>query len=182
MQFAKLIAHPRTSIVVCVIAVVLTLCFQQFWVNPKSGELGEIEQKISDLHKKMNADQLAYSELSKRAPASVESASATQLLDQYLKFNGHFSSVVNGIVTSSKGTSFSLSKISSESQVQTIGYTQTLYSVEAEAPFIAIGKFLEKMEDSPLLTEVDSIEISRIGNEMKRCKAKIKLFSYVGAE
>jgi Tfp pilus assembly protein PilO len=182
MQISKLITHPRTSIAVCVFALILTVCFQQFWVQPKSGELNDIETKISTLQKKMEADQLAYNDLQKRTPASVESASASQLLDQYLKFNGHFSSVVNGIVSNSQGGSFSLTKISSESQVQTVGYTQTLYTVEAEAPFIAIGKFLEKMEDSPLLTEVDSIDISRIGTEMRRCKAKIKLFSYVGAE
>jgi hypothetical protein len=182
MNFFRFSFSRRTAFIIMGMILFFTFCFQQLWVKSRALELDQVTRSIAETQKKLEMDQLTYVQLMKRAPASVEVTSASQLLDEYLKFNGHFSSVVNGIVLSSKNTSFSLTKISSEKQVKATGYTQTLYSIEAEAPFIAIGKFLEKMEDSPLLTEVDSIEISRIGNEMKRCKAKIKLFSYVGAE
>ncbi len=181
MKKAQFRFSMKMSLIFSSTLFISVLFLMQSWSQNKVNEIAKLDQDISLIQAKMVKDQLAYDQLQKRAPASVEANLASQLLEQYLKFNGRFSSVVNGIVLSSNGNAFALNKILSESQVQAVGYTQTLYSIEAEASFIAIGKFLEKMEDSPLLTEVDSIEISRIGNEMKRCKAKIKLFSYVGA-
>jgi hypothetical protein len=87
---------------------------------------------------------------------------------------------VMGIVSGSQQGAFSISKILAEKSKKTGAYTQTLYELETESSFLAIGKFLESLEDSPLLTEVESVEISRIEQEMKRCTAKIRLYGYVG--
>ena len=103
-------------------------------------------------------------------------------MDQYVLFNDRFSSVISSIVNSSKSKAFTLTKLSLEDQSTENGYKKMLYSLDAEASFIEIGKFLEKLEDAPLLTEVSSVEINRIDNEMKRCQAHIKLFSYVRKE
>ena len=182
MNLKSFSARLKINLIAGITAIVFLVYFQQVVMADKMKEVAALQVSIRLVKEKLNLDQLAYLELQKRAPASVETGIAGQLLDQYLKFNGHFSSVVSGIVSSSNGNSFALTKILAENQIKTVGYTQTLYSVEADASFISIGKFLEKMEDSPLLTEVDSIDITRIESEMKRCKAKIKLFSYVGAE
>ena len=44
------------------------------------------------------------------------------------------------------------------------------------------GKLLEQLEDAPVLTEVQSVEILRITDELKRCIAKIKLHGYFSRE
>jgi hypothetical protein len=85
-----------------------------------------------------------------------------------------------GIFSGSKENDFTVQKITSMQSTKFGGYTQTLYALEADSSFIAIGKFLENLEDSPLLTEIESIDIARIENEMKQCKASIRLYGYVG--
>jgi hypothetical protein len=112
-------------------------------------------------------------------PASLELKTSNELLDKYMKSNDRFSNVISTVISNSNNLSFVVNKIATESQAQLMGYAQTLYSIQASASFISIGKFLESLEDSPLLTEVQSIDIERTGNELKMCKANIKLFSYV---
>ena len=153
--------------------------YQHYWQSPKSADLVILNGKIAESQARVQENQALLAKLTARSPASEEVKTSHHLLDQYLKSNNHFSNVVTSIVESSKNDAFLLTKISSDKQAPVSGYVQTLYHVEVEASFIAIGKFLERLEDSSLLTEVDSIDITRLGTEMKRCKANINLFSYV---
>ena len=137
------------------------------------------QDKVTALRASILDNKNKLAALSTRVPASEELKATHQLLDKYLKSNDRFSSVVTNLVASSKEESFLLTKVVSENQTKMSGYTQTLYHLEAETSFISIGKFLERLEESPLLTEVQSIDIVRLEDEMERCKASIKLFSYV---
>lgn len=168
-------------IMLCLVILTLFAAFNILWKKSGSANaLNEIRAK-ADASKKVLADnQALYDKLSKRSPAS-EGFSA-DYMSQYAMLNDRFSSVITGIVNSSKSKKFTLSRLSLENQSAENGYKKMLYSLDAEASFIEIGKFLEKLEDAPLLTEVSSVEINRIDNEMKRCKAHIKLYSYVRAE
>ena len=135
----------------------------------------------SEVSRKQLADnQLLYNKLSQRGPASQNLKN--DYMDQYVLMNDRFSSVISGIVNSSKAKTFSLLKISLDEQTKESGYKKLLYTLEIESSFIEIGKFLEKLEDAPLLTEVNAVEIKRIDTEMKRCQAQIKLYSYVRVE
>ena len=44
--------------------------------------------------------------------------------------------------------------------------------------FISLGKFLEALNDSQLLVEVKSMKLTRIDNDLKRCKAQIEVLGY----
>ena len=142
--------------------------------------LTDFRAKSEIAKNKLAESQAFLDKLSKRDP-SADGVNA-DYLDQYLRLNDRFSSVITGIVSSSKGGGFMLTRVSLEGEITENGYKRMLYSMDAEASFISIGKFLEKLEDAPLLTEVSSVEINRIENEMKRCKAHIKLYSYVRAD
>ncbi len=163
------------------LSLALVYCFQHYWVVPKKLKLTEVRERVVSSRTKIAEDQLALEKLISRMPAAEEMRASQHLLDQYFKSNKQFSSVITSIVDNSKSDSFTLNRISSERQSKVSGYSQTLYNLEAEASFISIGRFLEKLEDSSLLTEVESVEITRLADEMKRCKANIKLFSYVAA-
>jgi len=180
-QFEKIRLKSNEAALLSLIIVVFLVLFTIMW--DRSGTMASLtvsRNQVAASKAKLDENKALYDKLTKRSPSSE--GLNTDYLDQYLKLNDHFSSVITGIVNSSKGNSFALNKISLESQAVENGYKQMLYSLDAEASFIAIGKFLERLEDAPLLTEVSSIEISRIDNEMKRCQAHIKLFSYVRAE
>jgi hypothetical protein len=68
--------------------------------------------------------------------------------------------------------------MSTASQTFSGGFTQVAYDIELESNFLAVGRFLQRLEDSPLLTELHSIEIERAPSEMKRVRTNIKLYSY----
>jgi Tfp pilus assembly protein PilO len=141
--------------------------------------LNDLKNEVTSVQASVDKNQALLVALQSRAPASADLRTSNDLLEKYLKNNDRFSNVVAGIVSNSNHSTFNVTKISAESQAQLYGYSQILYSIEADASFISIGKFLESLEDSSLLTEVSSIEIGRTGSELRLLKTKIKLFSYV---
>jgi hypothetical protein len=168
------------SILICLFSLMSMFAFDRFWQKPHSKELKELQVKVVDAKKKIDETQKQLDGLKNRSPASADHHTTLSLFDRYLTTNDRFSSVLLGIFSGSKENDFSVQKISALQSNRFEGYTQTLYALEAESNFIAIGKFLENLEDSPLLTEVESIDISRIENELKQCKASIRLYGYVG--
>jgi hypothetical protein len=154
--------------------------FQRFWVLPNSQRLVELQEKSKTMKAKIEELKTQLNTMAVKAPVTEEVKTAQSLLDRYVSTNERFSSVIMGIFSGSKERDFSISRIIAEKSEKIGVYTQTLYQIDAESSFIAIGKFLEGLEDSALLTEVDSINITKIEDEMKRCKASIRLFGYVG--
>ena len=181
MQFMKIRLKKNETILISLILVILMALFGFLWKKSSFvTALNELQLKTDAAKTQVLESRALYEKLSKREPAGV--GATKEFLDQYVLLNDHFSSVITGIVNSSKGKEFTLTKLSLDDQSSEAGYKKMLYSIDAEASFIDIGKFLEKLEDAPLLTEVSSVEINRIDTEMKRCRAHIKLYSYVRAE
>lgn len=169
----------RQSIMLTLIILCMLFLFERFFHKPRSLKVAEVAQEIRAEQEKLQASQNLLSQLAARKPSAIDSKASQDLLEKYVKSNDRFSKVVSSIASENEANPYQLNRISAEKQTQIAGYSQTLYNVELEATFISVGKFLERLEDSPLLTEVDSIEITRLNSEMKRCKTKIRLFSYV---
>ena len=181
MKFpGKLKMKLSESILISLFSLMSMFAFDRFWQKPHSKELKELQTKVVDAKKKIDETQKLLDGLKNRAPATEDHHTTSSLFDRYLTSNDRFSSVIMGIFSGSKENDFSVQRISALQSTRFEGYTQTLYSLDAESNFIAIGKFLENLEDSPLLTEIESIDISRIENELKQCRASIRLYGYVG--
>jgi hypothetical protein len=73
---------------------------------------------------------------------------------------------------------FSIRKISSEKVEQASGFEKTTLQMEIETPFNTLGSFLEQLEKSDLLTRIESVQIARVGREIRLCHARIRLNSY----
>ena len=165
----------------CAVMLSLFFLFNFYWKNSSAVTLlSQTEAKNIAAKTQLSENQVLLDKLNKRGPSS--DAIQNEYLDQYVLVNDRFSSIITKIVSSSNGHGFTLSKLSLDDQSTESGYKKMLYSLDAEASFIDIGRFLEQLEDAPLLTEVNSVEINRIDNEMKRCRARIKLYSYVRSE
>lgn len=165
----------------CVVIVSFFGLFHLLWMKSGASVSALTLNAQLEKSKQTLAENKTFLEkLSNRSPASV--GAGVDEMDKYVLTNDRLSSVINGIVASSRSEALALTKLSLEDQSLESGYKKMLYSVDAEASFIDIGKFLEKLEDAPLLTEIKSININRIDNEMKRCQAHIRLYSYVRVE
>ncbi len=172
----------KESITLSVIALLLMGYFHVTWTKNHLKEVADLKAKVATVSTELEKNRKLEANLKGKAPTYVEIQTSNDLLERYLKSNEKFSSIVDGIISNSNGREFLLSKMLAESQEKVNGYIQTLYKIEAEATFLSIGKFLEKLEDSSLLSEVQSVEIKRSANELRVCNVKINLLSYSSAE
>jgi hypothetical protein len=69
-------------------------------------------------------------------------------------------------------------RIASEKQEITPDFEKTTLQMEIDTPFNSLGKLLEEIEGSKLLTRVEKIQIIRIENELRLCRARIMLNAY----
>ncbi len=181
MRFLKTQLKPSEIALISIILMMLLFIFNFTWkTSSMIRSLNALQVQVETSRTKLTENKILYTRLISRTPSSEDVKK--DFMDQYVLVNDRFSSVITGIVNSSKNKNFSLQKISLDEQTKESGYKKLLYSLDIESSFIEIGKFLEKLEDAPLLTEVTSVEIKRIDNEMKRCLAQIRLYSYVRIE
>lgn len=181
MKLTQIKISKNESIMISLTLVTFIFLFGILWKSSSmNANLESIRAKAIISKQKLADNEALIAKLNQRTPASL--AGNSEILDRYVLANDHFSSVITGIVSNAKGDAFKLSKLTLEEQATDNGYKKMLYALDAEASFVEIGKFLENLEDAPLLTEVQSIVINRIDNEMKRCQAHIKLYSYVRQE
>ena len=179
MALGRVKFNRNETVLLTLFALSCFYLFDSHWLKPKRHALNDLKNEVSSAQASVEKNQSLLATLQTRAPASADLRTSNDLLEKYLKNNDRFSSVVAGIVSNSNHSTFNVNKISAESQSQLYGYSQILYSIEADASFISIGKFLESLEDSSLLTEVSSIEIGRTTSDLRLLKTTIKLFSYV---
>jgi len=178
MALGKFKLNRNETILICVAIGAGLFAFQRYWKVPHSRENQRLQTEIANIKTEIETNQQILAKFSVgRQPAAAAPKGQTELFAKLSKDNDNFSKVIKQL-TLKENTPFIMSLIATEPPVRVANYTKTLISVEAEASFLSIGKFLENLENSSLLTEVESIEISRLTNDMKLCDAKIKLLSY----
>lgn len=98
---------------------------------------------------------------------------------RYLKENKGVAGLVK-VVSAQESTrkDFSLRKIASEKFEKGADFDKTTLQIEVETPFNSLGSFLEDLENSDLLTRVESVRVERTEKELKLCRATIQLNSY----
>jgi hypothetical protein len=69
-------------------------------------------------------------------------------------------------------------KVASEKQELIQDYEKTTLQLEIDTPFNSLGRLLEEIERSKLLTRVEKIQIMRIENELRLCRARVFLNAY----
>jgi hypothetical protein len=161
-------------------ALALFFVYNHYWKTSHAMKLAALNNELARVNEEALNDQKLLDKLlsTNRNPADLALQTSKDLLDKYAKSNDHFSKVMMQL-SDKAGTPFSLTRFATENQTKVGPYTKTSISLEAQATFLTIGRFLETLDDSPLLTEVESIEIKRVSTDLKLCNAKIRIFSYV---
>lgn len=86
---------------------------------------------------------------------------------------------ISEISNTENNSPFRLVRITNEEQAEIDGaITKMSFSLDVETTFMEIGKFVEKLERSPLLTEVRSMQMSRLDDDLRMISVKLKLTSY----
>ncbi len=69
-------------------------------------------------------------------------------------------------------------RIASKKQELSADFEKTTLQMKIDTPFNSLGKLLEEIEASKLLTRVEKIRIMRIENELRLCRARMMLNAY----
>ncbi len=168
------------NILICAVAVVGFAIFYKTVFLGSRRAAAELGQKIAAEETELAKQKARLAELSGRKPASpATTGSGSVNYERYLKANTSFGDVIGTLARGNGKSPFQVDKIKIEKQDQVNGYTRTALSIDVETSFLALGGFLEAIERSPLLTDIQGVEISRMSDELRKCTARIRLNSYV---
>ena len=101
---------------------------------------------------------------------------------QYRTENNHFASFTRKLVTKDEFPDLQILRIATEGIEKEDGFSKVRYSLFVKASYLAIGALIEKLENSPLMVDMRSIDIARDGSDLQLVIGKIELFHYVTRE
>jgi hypothetical protein len=139
----------------------------------------ELDRQVSELSAQKEKDRIDYEDRVSRSVASTQILRSGEMISKIEESNDYFSTFISKLAHQDGVGSFRILRLATETPVQSPEYTRTGITLTVESSFPAVGKFLESLENSPTLAEIDSMEIARIDGDLKKCSAKIKLSNYV---
>ncbi|NDD91395.1 hypothetical protein EBZ37_04855 [bacterium] len=170
---------PRELVLAVVAATVLSIAFGKYWYKPRKLSIANEIRLVEETNKKLIADQEVFSDLQKIDSESEQPRGQDPRITVIREANSSFANIIKKLSGTDDPDLFSIKNIAVEKEESFSEYSKVLFSLELEAPFLHVGRFLETLEKSDLLTEVVDIEANRIEPELKRCSVKLKLYSYV---
>jgi hypothetical protein len=156
----------------------LAFAYLQFWHLPRNREIAALQKQVIEAKKKLENDLSAADALSKKANADPVEQAADAQMDRVREMNSNFANIVRELSGGDTPDLFTIKSLNLAKEEKMADYSKVLFNLELEAPFLSVGQFLERLEKSDLLTEVVSVDISRVQPEMKRCTIRLSLYSY----
>jgi Tfp pilus assembly protein PilO len=175
---AKTKMSPLSMVLMTLIISLFFVLFNRHFKKPMQDKLYAQKQQLETMYNEVQKKRATLAQLANsRKTTVVDSRGLRQLIDRYTEANAHLSKVIQHL-SHSEENAFYLGSITTDKPSQLGPYTRTPLQLDAEATFVSIGQFLERLEDSPLLTELESFEINRKTTDLKLCSVKLKLASY----
>lgn len=169
----------REKILVSTVIVFLLFAHFKYIHSSLSAKNNKIVEQKNAVQAQINSNSQNLAQLMSRNPASISRTSESGHYKKYLNANDNFSNIVKQLIEHDQKSKFYVRKMGVAEQNEYKGYTKTLFNLEVEGSFFSIGDFLQSLESSALLTEVKEIKIDRISDDLRKCSAKIDLYSYV---
>ena len=172
-RFQKL--NPRERALAFLMTGIAFLFCGQLLIGAEIRRFREARSQIGEMDQQLESARanLALA-TAQRAPASGQSP-----LLHIRRQNRGLASLVEAMSSvEERRADFKLQKITSEKFESGPDFDKSTLLVEIDAPFNSLGAFLEDLEQSDLLTRVESVEVAREGREMKMCRAKIQLSGF----
>lgn len=175
-------ATPREILLVAAGIASILYGYSRFWHGPNSRQMTELVQTNSDRRLRLQGDLATVERLETEARTQTASDGAVgagdSKLDQVREVNSNFANIVRELSGVGASERFTIRSLTLSKEEKLADYTRVLFTLEIEAPFLAVGGFLERLEKSDLLTEVVDIDVSRIEKELKRCTIRLSIYSY----
>jgi hypothetical protein len=156
--------------------------YSTYWHGPRDRELAAIRTQVSEAKVKLDSDLALLESLSRTGSPAPNEEPADLRLDQVRGLNSKFANLLNEVSSNEGSDPFKIIRIATGPREAFAEYLKVLFKLEFQAPFHSVGRFLERLEKSDLLTEVVSVDISRADPELKRCTVRLELYSYASRQ
>lgn len=170
----------RECIMGFVTLAVIVYGYFTYWYSVKQKAVVEIERKISLIQNEINQNKAIVDGLQKRIIASTDPGQVSSPIKEYMSASRRIAQVVEKLIA--EDPVLSTRSISIEKVEQADEHKLISFSLELVGSFPAMGAFVERLESSKVLTEIRSIDISRIESDLEKCVAKISLNSRIYSE
>jgi hypothetical protein len=170
--------NPRELALTAAGLTAIALVYVNTWHANREIDIKRETKAIEDARKKLQADEDVISTLIKEQNAPQEEKQDARLAT-IREANNNFANIVKTLSGTDDPDLFSIRNLTVDKEEQFSEYSKVLFTLEVDAPFLHVGQFLEKLEQSNLLTELVNVEATRIDPELKRCSVKLSIYSYV---
>lgn len=165
----------RERALLFVSSILVSCLLVKLFVFDEYSQMASLGRQIDDLSSQIEQSQNSLIQLQN----AKNEMTANAALLAYKKENVGQAGLMKVLSeTEKKNNGFALRKIASEKNEKLDEVEKNTFQMEVEAPFISIGSFLENLENSKLLTRVDSVQVFRTEKELSLCRAKIIVDSY----
>jgi hypothetical protein len=170
--------QPRELALTIAGLTALALVYSNTWHANREVDIKRETKAIEDARKKLEADEQVIATLVKEENAP-QSEKQDARLATIREANNNFTNIVKALSGTDDPDLFSIKNLTVDKEEKFAEYSKVLFTLEVDAPFLHVGQFLEKLEQSNLLTELQTVEATRIDPELKRCSVKLSIYSYV---
>ncbi len=169
---------PRELVLTAVGLIALSLVYTNTWHANREVDIKRETKAIEEGRKKLQADEAMIAALIQEENAP-QSKGQDARLATIREANNNFANIVKTLSGTDDPDLFTIRNLTVDKEERFAEYSKVLFTLEVDAPFLHVGQFLEKLEQSNLLTELVNVEATRIDPELKRCSVKLSIYSYV---
>ncbi len=143
----------------------------------------QVENEMILLRSEIEKDSLSLAKvLSERAPASLDSKVGEISIGQIVEENSQFTKFVRSLAVDEQLRYLEILRVTNEKSESFNGSTKIVYTVEVQGPFLQIQKFIEFLESSPLMVELNSFDLSKIDGDVYAITGKLTFTNIVMRE
>jgi hypothetical protein len=116
-----------------------------------------------------------------RSPSSVvtEIETVEEELEQAIADNSASTKIVEEVIRTAKLNQVDVLKLTADGTDVLDAFVRTKYRMQMRASYVALGHLLEALETSPLMIEVESLEMVRDGSDLRQVIMNARINSYV---
>ena len=168
----------RERALILVSFLLVSFAFNKYWYSKKSIETKEMIAKLTNLINQVSMQQKNLLQIQKSKKNISLKSSLKSQLEKHLSSSRYFSNLIAELSFEKNPEKFKIQKIQVEKSTKFDGYTKNKIKLEIQSSFIGLGEFLEELENSKYLVEVNSIKLTKLDDDLLKCTSIVKVNSY----
>lgn len=175
---------PRERILIGLTTVGLCALTYGMGYQKQVKEVANLESQLASQKAEVEKKQNSLKDLETQNEALNKILNGKSQLKKYIETSRYMAELLRqlGARDTYKNSNLNLRSINIKETAKVSNFSRSTFQLEIESSFIELGRYLASLEASDLLVEVQSVKLSRIDNELKRCIANIEVHGYHNKE